>query len=658
MKQDLSGEGLLSLKLLAAWISVIGLTILIYQSGVSDDFFFDDRPNIAQNANVHLTEFDVDSVSRAIFSGSSGPLGRPVAMFSFSINHYFTGLSPAAFKLTNIVIHLLVGLALAVLASQLINQLRRTGFGVSPEKGRWIVLLATAVWLLHPINLSSVLYIVQRMNSLSALFTILAMVGYMRGRVLLDQRRMMLGWVTIIASIIFFGMLGVLSKENGALLPLYLLCIEWTLFQFQKTGSPRPLAVSLFFAILIGLPTLFSIYYLFSHPEILSYEFREFSLLDRLLTQFRILISYLQLLLIPDISQMGIFLDDIIPSKSLIHPVTTLLSMIAIIALLLTAVLARKKHPIVSLGLLWFFCGHALESTIFPLELAYEHRNYLPGFGVVFIVVFYLIGATPSWLKNAQLKYVLLGLWFGLISGALFLRAQSWSDWTSHVSAEVIHHPNSPRSQYTMGTVYATLADLNNDRAAEFRAQATEHYDNAQRLRPSMAGAIMAQFYPFILIGRQIPKALLDRAVKSLQDYPIDSQSVTSLGALTRCLTREKCTLLESSYLQLINAALANKIVSQHYLAMLFQHKASYYESVKLDSLTSASLMEQAGNNDPNDANIALRLAALRIKNKQWQDARELLAELSKSSWKPHLTNEIRKRQLNIEALEIAHRKM
>ena len=112
-------------------------------------------------------------------SGDSGPSGRPVAQLSFALNHYFSGLDPFAFKLTNLAIHLANGVLIFILALRLLASLR-----VSTEQRRALIaagLLATA-WLLHPIQLLPVLHVVQRMTSLSAFFLLMALLCHMRGR--------------------------------------------------------------------------------------------------------------------------------------------------------------------------------------------------------------------------------------------------------------------------------------------------------------------------------------------------------------------------------------------------------------------------------------------------------------------------------------------
>ena len=126
------------------------------------------------------------------------------------------------------------------------------------------------------------------------------------------------------------------------------------------------------------------------------YDKRPFSLWERLLSQPRILIFYLSLLLYPAPWRFSIE-HDINHSLSLITPWTTLPAIAAVAGLIGFAILNSRKYPILSFGILFFFLNHMVESTILPLELVFEHRNYLPSFfifvpvayGVKRLVVFY-----------------------------------------------------------------------------------------------------------------------------------------------------------------------------------------------------------------------------------------------------------------------------
>ncbi len=176
--------------LLLAVLCSIGL--LAYSPGLSGDFLFDDDANIVHNDNIHIHKLTPASLKGAALSGHSGPLKRPVSMLSFALNYYFAGLDTFYFKLTNVVIHLLNGIGLFFLTRLILAAYRERHEPRLTDRHLLVLSLAvSAAWLLHPLNLTGVLYVVQRMTSLSALFVIWGLVLYMAGRrrMIRDARR-------------------------------------------------------------------------------------------------------------------------------------------------------------------------------------------------------------------------------------------------------------------------------------------------------------------------------------------------------------------------------------------------------------------------------------------------------------------------------------
>ena len=160
---------------LAGWAG-IGLVLLavalLYWPGMGGGFAFDDISNLVNNPALHVKSLHPDDWMAAIFSSPASSLQRPLAMATFAINHFFTGMDPSAMKLTNLAIHLLNTL--------LVFQLVRTLFPfLGVRDGRtWTALFVAFAWAVHPINLMAVLYVVQRMESLSHSFVLLGLCLY------------------------------------------------------------------------------------------------------------------------------------------------------------------------------------------------------------------------------------------------------------------------------------------------------------------------------------------------------------------------------------------------------------------------------------------------------------------------------------------------
>src|SRR3989344_6729863 len=214
---------------------------IVYLPGISGPWIFDDYGNLLHNTYVRVESLNAQYLHRAAYSLEAGPLSRPISMLSFALNYYFAGgfSHTTPFKLTNLAIHVINGLLIFWLSRLIFERLAQINPGSFRQLDRNAftgTLLAGALallWLIHPIQITTVLYVVQRMTALSALFTLLALIFYLKGRL-----RLISGWSNgiwlIIPGLIGFGSLGMLSKENAALLPVFVLLLEFVLFADEK----------------------------------------------------------------------------------------------------------------------------------------------------------------------------------------------------------------------------------------------------------------------------------------------------------------------------------------------------------------------------------------------------------------------------------------
>lgn len=153
--------------------------LLIYWPGLQGSFVFDDEANILIPDGVRMTQLSVEAFRLALTSGHAGFSGRPVAQLSFAFNHYFSGFEPFAFKAMNLALHAANGILVFLLAWQLLAQCmpRLRGFALPITAAT-----VAALWVLHPIQLTSVLLVVQRMTMLSALFLFSAFLLHINAR--------------------------------------------------------------------------------------------------------------------------------------------------------------------------------------------------------------------------------------------------------------------------------------------------------------------------------------------------------------------------------------------------------------------------------------------------------------------------------------------
>lgn len=516
---------------LAILLAILLVTIAIYYPGLSGDYMFDDTSNLLDNKMLEFDTLTLDNLNRATFSSHSGVLRRPVSMASFALNRYFFGIGPWSHKVINLGIHLINGILLFLLGRMLVDSYRALHRpGLSDRAVFWMPLVLAGLWLVHPLNLTSVLYIVQRMTSLSALFTLAGLCLYVHGR-----RRMLAGahgMAWLLAGLLGCGSLAVLSKESGILLPLYLLVVEITLFRFHSARRTPDRGLLAFFALFLLLPGLLALYYLVAHADVyLAYGGRDFTLGERLLTEPRVLLFYLKLILVPSVQELGLYHDDIAHSHGLLDPPATLYALLALGALLTTGLLLIRKAPLVSLGILWFLTGHVLESSVFPLELVHEHRNYLADYGILLAISAALMQAPLQRLARPVCRYAPV-LAMCLFAYTTWNRSMQWSDNIDHAVFEALHHPGSARAVFAAGRIHARLA-LNG--RTESLEPALHFLAQAGTLDP---GGIMPDVTLVklnYLLDRPVDPSLFDSIIQKLENHPLTPADISSLKELAEC---------------------------------------------------------------------------------------------------------------------------
>lgn len=568
---------------------ILAAAILAYLPGLSGGFAFDDYSNIVSNPTVRLDSLSVTGLLEAAQGGGAGPLRRPLSTMSFAVNHALSGLSPLGFKLTNLVIHLINGLLIYALAVRLLGAVPRASSAPAVDF-RWVALAAAGLWLLHPINLTSVLYVVQRMTSLSALFTLLGLWLYCVARLrMLDGRG---SGTILLAATVVCGLLAMLAKESGALFFLYAFVCEVCIFRFGGGLKVRRL-VQAYFLALLALPVAALAGFLLLNPEWLSgrYAFREFTLEERLLTQSRVLWFYLGLLALPAVSRLGLFHDHFSLSAGLFSPPVTALAIGGLAALAIAALLLRRRHPVLALGALWFLAGHAMESTVLPLELVHEHRNYLPGFGPLLAGVYVLFNLPARAAHPRLLRAGVVGF-MASMAVVTAIRAQQWSDPITLAVMEAVHHPHSQRAVYELGRTYAVAFEFEGDPSHldEARAYFQRAMDSGAESNLLPAIALVQVNY---MQQRQPPLGLLETLNLRLERERFQPTTVTGLQRLVHCALKGPCGLHPTQIMELFGSALENPTLRPAYRAQLLETLGAYYANGLGDYPATVRVFEQ-----------------------------------------------------------------
>ncbi len=533
------------------------VTFLIYLPGLTGEFIFDDTLNIVLNFHSHLETWSLSELEEAWNSGIASQFGRPLSMMSFALNHYFSGLDSWYYKLTNVVIHLANTIAIYLLTIQL---LRIGGLtGTSSTTPKVVAVIIAACWALHPLQVSTVLYVVQRMTQLAMLATVLSLILYCKVR-----QRSQLTYPQAVAFMLILGLLtlvGILFKENAALIPLFIAVIELFLFRtLAPLKEQRFLQVG-FLAAFLFVPGILATAYMLLNPEWLlaAYAQRDFTLTQRLLTESRVVWDYISWVLAPTQDDFLFFYENYPVSRSLLDPLSTVFAIGGLVVLATASVLLRKRFPFLCFGIAFFLAGHTLESTVLGLELVFEHRNYLPAYGLIFGVVAGVCSISAA-LQYSRTVVIVGLLVISMLGLGTFVETRKWSDTFKHYQALLQRQPDSRRLNYDLGHMYfrrgRALQDrnlLNEARSAFIRSSEAD-----DRLFGPLSGLLMVDGF----MGEATPEVYRSEFLNRLRNNPISDTGFLELHNLALCHFSNLCKLDAVLLSDMINAVAGNTVTS------------------------------------------------------------------------------------------------
>jgi len=356
--------------LFAAGFLLLILTVT-YANSFDCSWHFDDYINIVENPGIQIKTLSWQEIGKSLYGiAGSARWQRPVSYFTFAVNYYFDGLNVFWYHVVNFFIHYVTSVFLFLF---IYNTLKLPILEGCYERNAYsIALLAALFWAINPVEVMAVTYIVQRMASMVAMFYIMAMYFYLKGRTG-DKKWKRVGFFVLAA---FCGILAIGSKENAAMLPVSLFLFDLFLIQGVTIEHIRKNWTACLFALVL-VPAIGLMYYDFSTITGSYDEFRPFTMWERVLTQPRVILFYISLLLYPLTSRM-MLIHDVEISKSLFDPWTTVAAIVVIFLILVATVLISRKRPLISYCIIFFFLNHLIEGSFISLGIIYEHRNYLP----------------------------------------------------------------------------------------------------------------------------------------------------------------------------------------------------------------------------------------------------------------------------------------
>ena len=514
-------------------ILLIGCIVVAfaYWTGLSGPFLLDDFSNIPFKLLDSPTWAQVVSV---LTTNDSGPSGRPLSVLSFFIHGALGAEGPFQFKLFNLALHLMNGWLLYFLVTRCLQH-------------RGVALAIALIWLAHPLLVSTVLYTVQRMTLLSAFFMLLSLNCYTVTRVRLGQsyKAAMLHY----GGTFIFAVLAIMSKENALVLPALLGLLEGLYYTNQPGARRRALFFWGVFALILS-----SGFFAWSIWEA-DYAIRGWTPWERLTTQVYVLGYYLHLIATPMADNLSLYHDDFPLYESL--DILGVLLLIAYGASIALAWRLRRLAPWFALGVGWFFINHIIESTLVPLELVFEHRNYLASLGpiLLFVVMVSYLGPVLA------LGFPLAALIYCV--NLTHERATVWSSLTSFTEHTLETKADSFRVHVDAAQV---LSNQGSTQAA------LEHLFVAQTLVPHNPGPSIHAVVIACRTG-EIKEDVVEQAAAAIQrgrDFRYALQAFEQLGYV---LATQPCSGLSQGYY----ISLIQQVLDNDYLALRPEYRAAFF---------------------------------------------------------------------------------
>jgi hypothetical protein len=440
-----------------AFIALLALAWVVYLPGLSGGFLFDDWANLPALGAYGPVD-DLVTFWRYITSGGADFTGRPIALASFLLDAQDWPTDAYPFKRDSVILHLVNSVLLLLLLRSLGRvAVRRDQHGAeaSSKLARIDIaaVLGAGMWLLHPFFVSTTLYAVQREAMLPATFILLGLIGYTRGRTRLVEGKPR-GIAIATTSIVFCTILAFFCKANGALLPL----LAWVLEAFYlhereplrlgegawKFRWMKLIALKVPAILVIGTLIAIGVHGFMQGAPVE----RDWSIGQRLMTEARVVVDYLHLLWIPRPFSNGLFNDSVVVSRGFLSPPSTLICIAILVAVAGLVITLRHRFPVLVVSVLFFFFAHLIESTVVPLELYFEHRNYVPALLLFWPLGHWLSGA---WVGNEGILILVrrvLSVGIPLLLASLtMLRASLWGNVTDQAGVWAEKNPDSPRAQ-------------------------------------------------------------------------------------------------------------------------------------------------------------------------------------------------------------------
>jgi len=597
-----------------AALTLIALGLAAFWPGLSGGFLLDDYSNLQLNPDWKVNANEWSQWHRAVSSGVAGAFGRELAMLSFAVNHFLTGMAPWPMKFTNLMMHLANGLLVWALCRNLFRLASTKG----PAPGDLTAWFISAAWLLHPIQVSTVLYLVQRMEIGVQAFTLLSLLCYVTGRSRQLQGQAGALWL---GGAMLCMLLGLGFKESAMLLPAYFAVLELTLFGFRNASGDRSRVLAT--AFLMGAVLALAVFVFWVVPRYATaeaYAIRDFTWAERLLTQPRVLAMHLLQMAWPSPESFRFYYDHIRPSTGLMSPPTTALAMIVLAGLLTLAICVGRRRPLVAIGIGFFFVAHSLTSNIIPLEMAFEHRNYFALLGILLAAAGVLAGRWPKGWEAGTYRGLMAAAVLAL-GGLTFMQASDWSNPLRLSNTLAARNFESVRANYALGSDWLSVSG--GDSSHVLWSLALKQFQHVASLPGNSMLGEQGQIIMLARAGRPVPPEVWEQLRRKMMARAATSQEELVLFALNDCRINLGCKLDDRQ----LQATLDSAVTRNPGSSSLHAQYANFAFNVMGNKNLAVALMETALAISPDNPTLRAGLIKFMLASGQ-ADSMRLAREL------------------------------
>jgi len=505
-------------------ILFVALTV-IYGNSLHNKWQFDDFPNIVKNETVHIKTLSWENIVKTFYAAVNNQkrVVRPLSFLTFALNYYFGGDNVFGYHVVNLAIHYITAVFLFLLIYNTLQlpilnaRYKNTAYAIS--------LLSVFFWATHPIQVAAVTYIVQRMASMAAMFYIIAMYCYLKGRTAKGtKKRTAFFTMCVITTILSFA-----SKENAAMLPVSIFMYDLFFIQGCTIENVKKNLKIVIFPLLIIL--ILGHFYVDLSLILNDYNFRPFTLWERLLTEPRVILFYISLILYPINSRLTL-LHDVEISRSLLAPWTTLPAIIFILTLIIIALWVARKRPLIAFCILFFFLNHIIEGSIVPLELIFEHTNYLPSTFLLLLISILIVHTLYYFSYNKTVQLI-------ISCGIVFLiAAQGHTTYMRNVifktgitlwADNVNKSPNLHRPHHNLSDELISAGNF--DEGASELKKALDSKSGARIHQKHDSHYYLGIYYLYLAEKEEYDKAL-EQFYKTLEYVPTHSKSLNKIATI------------------------------------------------------------------------------------------------------------------------------